>query len=106
MQRKWCASQPGCDPWCRMSPLALPGVRAPATCSALSTRICSSIWCPISWITVSTTWLAFWIRLTIVAVRTVVPDKSYIVVARVDVMMSVGNIGNTDNLQRFASGGW
>ena len=41
--------------WCRMSPLALPGVRVPATCSALSTRICTSIWCPTSWITVSTT---------------------------------------------------
>jgi hypothetical protein len=27
----------------------------PATCSALSTRSCSSISCPISWIKVSTT---------------------------------------------------
>src|SRR3954447_14013365 len=27
---------PSCDPWCRISPLALPGVRGPATCSALS----------------------------------------------------------------------
>src|SRR5215471_606997 len=57
-------TQPACDPWYRISPLVLPGVLAPATCSALNTRICSSIWWPISWITCSTTWLAFWIRLT------------------------------------------
>jgi hypothetical protein len=38
-------------------------VRGPVTCSALNVRISSSVFTPISWMTLSMTWLALWIML-------------------------------------------
>src|SRR6516225_1043088 len=55
-------TRPDCDPCQRTSPLAFPGVRGPAISSALSFKIVSSVCKPIAWTTVSTTWLALWIR--------------------------------------------
>jgi hypothetical protein len=53
---------PGCEPYQQNSPLALPGVRGPATCSALNLKISAKVWIPISWKTVSATRPALSIR--------------------------------------------
>jgi hypothetical protein len=37
-------TRPRCEPYQRIYPLALPGVRPPATCSALRVKIVSSVW--------------------------------------------------------------
>jgi hypothetical protein len=52
------ATRPFWDPCQRISPLALPCVRGPATCSALNTNRSSIVYRPISWMTELTAWLA------------------------------------------------
>src|SRR5947209_2023139 len=47
-------TRPFCDPCQRISPLLLPGVRGPATCSALKLKMVSMVWRPMRSITSST----------------------------------------------------